>query len=181
MANGRARGGKRVDTDRQQGGFVAIPWVVLDSQAYLGLSHPARSLLLEIARQDTRSSNGRLLLSSKRLANRGWTSNDTLHRAKAELLQAGLIYETVKGYRPNKASWYAVTWYKLYPHSGFDVGALEGFRLGAYMDLDLKNTGLKPSHGSMSSPVAPSAGLRASTPAPGGGAVVDVVASSPTP
>jgi hypothetical protein len=122
MANGRDLGGKRVDTDRQPGGFVAIPWVVLDSQAYLGLSHPARALLLEIARQDVRNSNGRLLLSSKHLAKRGWKSNDTIHRAKSELLDAGLIYETVKGHRPNKASWYAVTWYKLYPHRGFDVG-----------------------------------------------------------
>jgi hypothetical protein len=181
MANGRDPGGKRVDTDREPGGFVAIPWVVLDSQAYLGLSHPARALLLEIARQDVRSSNGRLLLSSKHLAKRGWKSNDTIHRAKSELLDAGLIYETVKGHRPNKASWYAVTWYKLYPHRGFDVGALEGFRRGAYMDLNLKNTGIKPSGGSTSTSIAPSAGLRASIYAPGGGAVVAVAASSPTP
>lgn len=181
MANGRHLAGKRVDTDRQPGGFVAIPWVVLDSQAYLGLRHPARALLLEIARQDVRNSNGRLLLSSKHLAKRGWKSNDTIHRAKLELLDAGLIYETVKGHRPNKASWYAVTWYKLYPHRGFDVGALEGFRRGAYMDLDQKNTGLKPSGGSTSTSVAPPAGLRAPIYAPGGGAVVAVAAPSPTP
>lgn len=181
VADGRNRTKKRVDTDRVAGGFSPIPWSVLDSQAYLGLSHPARSLLLEIARQDMRSSNGRLLLSIKHLAKRGWTSNDTIHRAKSELLQAGLIYETVKGYRPNKASWYAVTWYKLYPHPGFDVGALEGFRFAAYENLDLKNTGLKPSRGSTNTSVAPSAGLRASTPAPGGGAVVAVGAPTPTP
>lgn len=181
MANGRGPKGKKVDTDRMPGGFSPIPWSVLDSQAYLGLSHPARSLLLEIARQDTRSSNGRLLLSSKHLAKRGWKSNDTISRAKSELLQAGLIYETVKGHRPNKASWYAVTWFKLYPHPGFDVGALEGFRLGAYMDLNLKNTGLKPSGGSTSTSIAPSAGLRASICTPGGGAVVAVAAPSPTP
>jgi hypothetical protein len=181
MANGRERTGKKVDTDRMPGGFSPIPWSVLDSKAYLGLSHPARSLLLEVARQDTRSSNGRLLLSSKHLAKRGWKSNDTIHRAKTELLHAGLIYETVKGHRPNKASWYAVTWYRLYPHRGFDVGAVEGFRLGAYLDSDMKNTGLKPSHGVASTPIAPSAGSKAADSAPGSGLVVASTDATPIP
>lgn len=181
MANGRDGRGKKVDSDRMPGGFSPIPWSVLDSKAYLGLSHPARSLLLEIARQDVRNRNGQQLLSSKHLASRGWTSNDTIHRAKTELLQAGLIYETVKGHRPNKASWYAVTWYRLYAHPGFDVGALEGFRLGAYLDTTLKNTGLKPSRGVISTSIAPSDGSRGSTSAPGGGAVTASDAPSPTP
>jgi len=181
MANGRELKPKKVDTDRMPGGFSPIPWSVLDSTAYLGLSHPARSLLMEIARQDVRSSNGRQLLSKKRLSKRGWTSNDTIHRAKTELLHAGLIYETFKGHRPNKASWYAVTWYRLYPHPGFDAGAVEGFRLGAYLDTEIKNTGLKPSRGVGSTPIAPPSGSRAKTIAPGGGAVVAVAAPSPTP
>ena len=181
MANGRDLRGKRVDTDRMPGGFSPIPWSVLDSQAYLGLSHPARSLLLEIARQDMRNSNGRLLLSSKHLAKRGWTSNDTIHRAKSELLRAGLIYETVKGHRPNKASWYAVTWYRLYPHSGFDVGAVEGFRLGAYLDVEIKNTSLKPSRGAARTPIAPPGGSRAATYAPEGGPVAASTVPTATP
>jgi hypothetical protein len=181
VANGRHLKDKRIDTDRMSGGFSAIPWVVLDSQAFLSLSHPARSLLLEIARQDTRSSNGRLILSSRHLRTRGWKSNDTISRAKSELLRAELIYETVKGHRPNKASWYAVTWYKLYPHKGFDVGAVEGFRLGAYSDACLKNTALKPSHGAKSTPIAPPSGLRESATTPKGGAVVATNGTSSTP
>ena len=171
MANGRDPEGKRVDTDRVSGGFSPIPWSVLDSQAFLSLSHPARSLLLEIARQDTRSSNGRLILSSRHLRTRGWKSNDTICRAKSELLRAGLIYETVKGHRPNKAAWYAVTWYKLYPHKDFDAGAVEGFKLGAYSDAYLKNTGLKPSRGAISTPIAPPSGSRERVVAPKDGAV----------
>lgn len=163
MANGREPKRKNVDTDRMPGGFSPLPWSVLDSKVFLGLSHPARSLLLEIARQDVRSSNGRLLLSSKHLSKRGWTSNDTIHRAKAELLNAGLIHETVKGHRPNKASWYAVTWYRLYPHHGFDAGAVEGFKLGAYLDTDIKNACLKPPRGIGSTSIAPPYGSRAQT------------------
>ena len=48
MANGRNKL-RRVDTSRDAGGFVALPWSVLDCPAYAGLSHPARALLLEIA------------------------------------------------------------------------------------------------------------------------------------
>lgn len=50
MANGR-NSGKRGDSGRDSGGFIALPWSVMDSAAYTALSHPARSLLLEIARQ----------------------------------------------------------------------------------------------------------------------------------
>jgi len=165
MANGR-NGRSNVDTERVSGGFCPIPWSVLDSLAYRGLSHTARSLLLEIARQDVRSRNGQQLLSSRYLSTRGWNSNDTISRAKAELLKAKLIHETVKGHRPNKASWYAVTWYKLYKNPRFDEGAFEEFRLGAYLDIDLKNAGLKPSRRARSMVTAPSNGISGSNHAP---------------
>ena len=54
MANGRNPKKRGHDSSRDAGGFVALPWSVLDSAAYQGLSHPARSLLLEIARQVVR-------------------------------------------------------------------------------------------------------------------------------
>ena len=165
MANGR-KGRKNVDTERMPGGFCPIPWSVLDSMAYLGLSHPARSLLLEVARQDVRSRNGQQLLSGRHLSQRGWNSNDTISRAKSELLKAKLIHETVKGYRPNKASWYAVTWFKLYKHPRFDEGAFEEFRLGAYLDFEFKNAGLKPSRGTKSILIAPPKGVSSSMNAP---------------
>ena len=131
MANGRNRGQKG-DSGRDAGGFVALPWSVLDCPAYARLSHPARALLFELARQIVRDNNGRLLASAAYLAKRGWKSADVITRAKRDLIEAGFIHETVKGHRPNKASWYAVTWRVLDKIPGFDIGAAEMFERGAY-------------------------------------------------
>lgn len=120
------------DPGRDPGGFVALPWSVLDSAAYARLSYPARALLLELARQFVRDNNGKLLASLSYLSKRGWNSADVISRAKKELLDAGFIHETVKGHRPNKASWYALTWYTLDRHKGYDYGAAETFKRGAY-------------------------------------------------
>lgn len=132
MANARNPKRKGHDTSRDQGGFIALPWSVLDCPAYACLSHPAKALLLELARQIVRDNNGRLLASRVYLAKRGWNSPDVIFRAKRDLLEARFIHETVKGHRPNKASWYAVTWRALDKISGYDAGAAEMFERGAY-------------------------------------------------
>jgi hypothetical protein len=116
--------------------FALLPHVVLDSRAYLGLSAPAKALLVEMARQFHGHNNGALLCSRSKLAPRGWTSNDTLTRAKKELLNAGLLFETVAGQRPNKASWYALTWLNLDRLDGYDAGAAHLFQRGAYRSHD---------------------------------------------
>ena len=158
MANGR-NGGRKGDTGRDSGGFIAVPWSVMDSPAYACLSHPARSMLLEFARQFVRDNNGRLLASRAYLAGRGWRSSDVIQRAKDELLAAGFIFETVKGQRPNKASWYAVTWRTLDRHPGYDHGAVEAFERGAYRRATpLKNAPLCPSGGTGGAPIVPSHG-----------------------
>lgn len=126
-------------SSRDAGGFVPIPWMVLDSSAYLTLSHPAKALLLEVARQFHGDDNGRMIVTMAHLKPRGWSSFDTIQRAKQELLDAGLIYETVKGRRPSRASWYALTWLSLDKLDGFDDGAATGFQRSAY----LKSTPLK--------------------------------------
>jgi len=135
MANGRQTGRAKSDSSRDSGGFIALPWAVLDCPAYVKLSHPAKALLFEIARQFVRDNNGRLLASAAYLKPRGWSSADVITRAKRELLAAGFIHETVKGHRPNKASWYAVTWRTLDLHPGFDPGAAEAFCRGSYKTL----------------------------------------------
>lgn len=168
MANGR-NSGKRGDSGRDSGGFIALPWSVMDSAAYAALSHPARSLLLEIARQFVRDNNGRLLASSAYLSKRGWNSTDVITRAKRELIAAGFIHETVRGQRPNKASWYAVTWRTLDRLPGYDAGAAETFVRGAY-----QNATLRPSHGARGSPIAPSHGLGTPSPTPSHGAISGV-------
>jgi hypothetical protein len=112
--------------------FALIPWAVLDSPTYRTLSMHARALLLEMARQFVGNNNGSLLCSRKYMGERGWNSVDMLSKAKAELLAAGFLHETVKGQRPNKASWYAVTWLALDRLKGYDAGAAETFKRSAY-------------------------------------------------
>jgi hypothetical protein len=141
LANGRSTR-RKIDTGRDGGGFIALPWAVVDCPAYTNLSHPARSLLMEIARQYVRDNNGRLLASATYLRKRGWNSSDVISRAKRELIDAGLIYETVKGHRPNKASWYALTWYSLDKLEGYDSGAVSGFRRSSYQCNEQKITPL---------------------------------------
>lgn len=158
---------KRRSAGRDAGGFVALPWSVLDCPAYQALSMHARALLLELARQYVRDNNGRLLASRAYMRTRGWMSSDMLDKAKRALLEGGFIFETVKGHKPNKASWYALTWQPLDLHSGFDVGVAKAFQQGAYRqgaDLPMaqpkpsrdelyrkwdaaKNAGLCPPHG----------------------------------
>ena len=131
MANGRA--GRKKNNNRDGTGFIALPYVVIDSPAYAALSHPAKNLLIELARQCGRDGNGKLLCSRNHLAKRGWNSNDVISRAKSQLIKSGFIFETVKGYRPNKASWYAVTWLALEKRSGYDAGVDRTFRRGSYL------------------------------------------------
>ena len=133
MTNGR-NSRSNGDSGRDSGGFIALPWRVMDCPAYTALSVHARALLLEVARQFVKDNNGRLLLSRAYMDKRGWTSNDTLTKCKAELLKAGFIVQTVHGHRPNKASWYAITWRALDKLPGYDEGATELFRRGAYAD-----------------------------------------------
>lgn len=180
MANGR-NSGKRGDSGRAPGGFMALPWSVVDCPAYASLSHPARSLLLEFARQFVRDNNGRLLASGAYLAKRGWKSADVITRAKRELLDAGFLFETVKGHRPNKASWYAVTWRTLDRIPGYDTGAALCFEMGAYQKATPSKKSLTPSDGVGSPIIAPSNGAGRMPPTPSHGAIRTTFDRSPTP
>jgi hypothetical protein len=164
---------RRKDSSRDDGPFIALPWSVMDTPAYVALSMHARALLLEVARQYVRDNNGRLLLSRAYMAGRGWKSADMLTKAKRELLEGGFIFETCKGARPNKASWYAITWHTLDPHPGFDMGAVHAFKRSAYRSgLPMpapkptrdelyrkwdkpKNASLVPPHGTETPPIGP--------------------------
>lgn len=168
---------KKGDAGRDGGGFAAIPWAVFDSPAYARLGHPAKALLMELARQFVRDNNGKLLCSMAYLRPRGWKSNDVITRAKSELLEAGFIFETCKGQRPNRASWYALTWRTLDRHHGYDHGAVESFDRGAYR----KNASLTPSPGVGGLSIAPSPGVESAPPTPSPGAIRGVFAAPPTP
>lgn len=140
----RKHSGKAIPSGRDTGGFIALPWSVVDSAAYRQLSMHARSLLVELARQYVRDNNGRLLLSLAYMRTRGWRSASMLTKAKRELMSCGLIYETVKGHRPNKASWYALTWYSLDKIRGYDSEAEACFVRSAYKNGSIQIECLKP-------------------------------------
>ena len=180
MANGRNKAGKG-DSSRDSGGFVALPWSVLDCPAYGRLSHPARALLFELARQFVRDNNGRLLASGAYLAKRGWKSSDVITRAKRELLDAGFLFETVKGHRPNKASWYAVTWRALDKLPGYDTGAALCFERGAYQKAVPLKKSLTPSHGVERPVIAPPHGVERVPPTPPHGAIKATLGHPSTP
>lgn len=182
--NGRNSQRRRIgkDTDRDGGRFVALPLTVLESAAYAALSHTARSLLLEVALQYCGDNNGRLLLSRAHLASRGWKSADVIQRAKQELLDGGFIFETVKGHRPNKASWYALTWYRLHKHPGYDPGAERAFERSAYRQRGVaKNAPLIPSPGAAVLQTGPPDGTGALRTVPSRGAMRVVQAGFPVP
>lgn len=182
MANRRNSGRAKGDAGRDSGGFVALPWSVLDSPAYAGLSHPAKALLLEFARQFVKDNNGRLLASRAYLAPRGWKSADVIDRAKQQLIEAGFIVEMVKGHRPNKASWFAVTWRTLDRHAGYDAGAAAMFERGAYRKgASPKNATLSPPHGLETPPIAPPPGLDGLRSVPPPGTIRGISIASPVP
>lgn len=194
----------RTDESREPGGYCALPWCVIDSQAYQSLSHPAKALLIELARQYVRDNNGRLLLSMRYLNTRGWRSKDVIERARRELVDVKLIYQTVQGCRPNRASWYALTWYTLDRLPGYDAGAVEGFRRGMYASFQPstpaptrdalfdkwrghgktttpKINKLTPAGGAERAAIAPAGGVESLSTAPGGGAIRALLPRRSTP
>jgi hypothetical protein len=122
MAPKRARKTFKGNGEKRDGGqHLALPWVVLDSVGYRRASHTARSLLIDLGRQYTGFNNGKLVACQKYLEPMGWRSNSTISRALAELVDCRLLIETRKGTRPNKASWYALSWLDLDQEAGLDI------------------------------------------------------------
>lgn len=110
MARNRHKGA----SDKRDGGaFVAVPLSVLNSRSYLDADPYARTLLFDLVTQYRGNNNGDLCATWRLMKRRGWRSPVTLTRAKQDLLELGLIVETRKGARPNRASLYALTWHAL--------------------------------------------------------------------
>jgi hypothetical protein len=141
---------------------------------------------MEFARQYVRDNNGRLLASGRYLSTRGWKSAGVIQRAKKELIDACFIYETVKGHRPNKASWYAITWQDIDRHPRFDAGAFEGWRdarsgYAKSSSLKVKNTRLMPLKGVGNALIAPINGIVPPLPTPLSGTINASFEYSSTP
>jgi hypothetical protein len=164
--------------DGQQ--FLALPMVVLESPAWRAASHVARSLLVDIAMQHNGHNNGCLVACAKYLQPLGWRSNDTIVRARRELLELGLLEETRKGARPNRAAWYALTWQALDVTDGLEINP-KLYRTGAYREARGQIAGLVPAGGAAKVRIAPSGGARPANVAPAGGAVRPALCALPTP
>ncbi|MFC3146443.1 hypothetical protein [Piscinibacterium candidicorallinum] len=128
MRGKRARG-RRSNCDGPT--FIMLPHVVVESPGYRELTHAARSLLVDLARQFNGKNNGELVACAKALKPLGWTSNQTVSRCLKQLQEVGLIQETRKGAKPNLASLFALTWLDLdySPKMDIERGA---FRRSAY-------------------------------------------------
>lgn len=119
---------KKQQTARQNrdgGRFLALPHVVMESEAFKSLTGHQLKLLLDIAMQLTvnYSNNGRLTASWTYLnEKRGWTSRDTMTNSLKVLMERGLVFRTRVGRLPNKAAWFAVTWAPLHHHPDMDCG-----------------------------------------------------------
>jgi hypothetical protein len=116
------------------------------------------------------------------MAKRGWKSADTIANAKRQLLNAGFVHETVMGHRPNKASWYAVTWRALDRLPGYDPGAAETFKRGAYQQIGpIKNASLSPPAGTGRMLIVPPVGTGKLSTIPPSGTIKAALLGRPVP
>jgi hypothetical protein len=97
---------------RERGGFVPLPFTVIRSQSFAGLSAHAVKLLCDLLAQYRGDNNGDLCLAWKIMNNRRWRSRDTLQKARTELLDKEWIVISRRGGR-HQATLYAVTFYAI--------------------------------------------------------------------
>jgi hypothetical protein len=121
------------------GGYTAIPWKVLDSQAFIGATDRAKSLLYALMRQHNGSNNGRLQLTNKWLSEHGWPSAGMNSKSREELVDRGLIIQTRRGGLNFGSNWYALTWVAITNFVGLEVSA-QTYHPGAWAGCSLKNT-----------------------------------------
>lgn len=117
------------------GTFTAVPHALLDSVAFMGASHRARSLLFELIRQHNGRNNGHLQLTAPYLAARGWRSTDQVKKAEVELTERGLIVKTRQGGLNAGPNYFAVTWLSISNFVGLDIRTA-GYIQGAYSLLN---------------------------------------------
>lgn len=121
------------------GGFSRIPHAVMDSEAFIGLTDHGKSLLFALMRQINGSNNGRLQLTNKWLAAKGWRSVSINKKAITELIGRGLIVTTRLGGLNAGCNWYAVTWLPISNFIGLDISA-NTFKRGCWADCKLPPT-----------------------------------------
>lgn len=107
--------------ERITGSFSGIPHAVIDSQAFIGATDKAKSLLFALIRQVNGGNNGHLQLTDKWLKKQGWTSTSQNNKARDELIERGLIIQTREGGLNSGCNRYAVTWLDISNFVGIDL------------------------------------------------------------
>lgn len=115
--------------------YAAIPHAVLDGAAFKGASYPAKALLHDLIRQHSGNNNGHLHLSFSWLEGRCWKSRDVIQRARAELMERGLLIQTRQGGLNIGASRYALTWLSITNFVGLDIQSKD-YHQGAWTFMD---------------------------------------------
>jgi len=108
----------------------------MDSNAFQGAGHPARSLLYELIRQLSGRNNGHLQLASPWLKKRGWNSADVVQRAKAELITRQLAIKTRLGGLNAGPDLWAVTWLPISDFTGLTEVSAMTYHPGAWHFLN---------------------------------------------
>jgi hypothetical protein len=125
-----ARKSKRLP-EQIEGSFSAIPHAVLDSQAFMGATDKAKSLLFALMRQINGRNNGHLHLTDKWLHAKGWTSTSQNKKARDELLDRRLIVQTFHGGLNSGCDKFAVTWMDISNFVGTELSA-QTYHKGAW-------------------------------------------------
>lgn len=120
--------------------YAAIEHRVIDSHAYADLTFSARALLVQIARQLTKTNNGHLQATFSDMERFGFSVN-TLSRATHELITHGFIYKTKSGGFHQGAAQFAVTWLSVANTHGI---FMQGFKPCAWRDWEPEQKKSRP-------------------------------------
>jgi len=101
--------------------FIPVPVAVLESAAYRGLPMRAKALLLDMLQQYRGINNGDISAAFSNMKAFGWKSEATLFAARRELEEAGLVFVTRMGARPNRPTLFGFTFYELDEMSKLEV------------------------------------------------------------
>lgn len=102
---------------REKGNFLMVPERVIRSDNYRRLSMKAKALILDMGAQYNGHNNGDLSAAWSDMKKLGWKSKDTLHNARAELVDLNMTELTRQG-GLHGPSLYAYTWFQIDECSG---------------------------------------------------------------
>lgn len=105
-----SRSRRKTKGRRESESYLALPHPLVKSPQFARLSSKAVKLLIDIASEYNGRNNGNLAATLKPLRKKGWTSNDTLTKARNELVETGFIVLTRQGGLHCGPNLYAITW-----------------------------------------------------------------------